>query len=113
MEVELQITFGETSFNEEDQQYMFCEDFDGFRLTHKVHYGPHEGADSHVVHIFEAVPNGMLQSQWRISAQMERGDKCQEETCPTALTGQFNEITDMLRKRKQSEGKRMCGTTET
>ena len=102
MEVELQTRLVETtSFNEEEYPYMFCEEFDGFRLTHRVLHGPHKDVDSHVVRVFEAVPHGLLQSQKQIAQEMAQEDKSREEARLTGLRRQLDEIADMLRKRKR------------
>ena len=96
MEIELQTGMDEISFNEEEYQYMFSSDFQGFLLAHKSVYGPHKGVESHAVPLIEPVPYALLESQQQIAMEMD------EETRLAAFRRQLDEITDMSRKRKRA-----------
>ena len=101
MEVELQVGMNEISFNDEEYQQMFSNDFQGFWLTHKSVYGPHKGVESRAVQITEPVPQALLKAQMQVAREMQDEERRREENRLAAFRRELDEIGASLRKRKR------------
>lgn len=99
MEVELQVSMGEISFNDEEYPQMFSDDFQGFWLTHKSVYGPNKGVESRAVRITEPVPQALLKAQMQVAREMQDEERFREESRLAAFRRELDEISASLRKR--------------